>query len=130
MNKWKDFVNDTAKTDSDIMDNYGTSTDSCGLEAVIFDAKTISWQDVQKRTGIFLHPTVKPNSQEIFALKGTKEQFDKFYKKAVNGHCTKKAVDKLELPDSPDDTTGWSKLRIRIDLLKDEFQPWYEHAIS
>lgn len=58
--------------------NFGSNNYSCGLEAVTFDPQEITWKEVLTLDGFFLHPNLKPNDCEIYALKGTAKQYKEF----------------------------------------------------
>jgi len=96
--------------------NFGTNTYSEGMEAIVFNAKDITHQEVAKLPNIYLHPTVEPDSMDIFAIKGSAENYEKFYEAAVTSHCTKLVHNRLEsyrfkLEDQPE---------------YKEFTPWYK----
>ena len=47
-----------------------------GMLLVSIDPTKISYQEVAKLEGVFLHPTKQPNDKSILALLGTAEQFN------------------------------------------------------
>lgn len=106
--------------------NFGSNNYSYDMEAIVFNHKDITVREVEKLPNVFLHPTVEPNSLEIFALLGTKEQFDKFYASAVATHCSKKAIDKFGMPDYSD-RDAWNELNSYRKDLESEFVPWYTY---
>lgn len=105
--------------------NFGSNNYSHGMEAIIFDARKTNVEEIKKLDNVFLHPTIKPNSMEIFAVLGTKEQFAKFYNSAKDSYCAKKAVDRFGLPKS-DDRETWNKLHQYEEELNSNFKAWYE----
>lgn len=109
--------------------NFGNNNYSYGMEAIIFNPKDITWQQVAELPNVFLHPTVAPNELEIFALLGTNEQFKDFYKSAIDSHISKQAVSKFGIPDY-DDRDAWNKLHKYEGLLHSEFVTWYDRAIE
>ena len=102
--------------------DFGTNNYSCGMRAIIFNPNEVTIEEVKELPGVFLHPTVRPNSLEIFALLGTDEQFIEFYNSAVESHCSKQAFREL---GNPTDKEGWKKLSNHVDELKSSFIPWY-----
>ena len=104
-------------------DNYGSNNYSCGMEGIVFSTKDITVEQVKLLPNVFLHPTVEPNSYEIFALLGTKEQYEEFLKDAKESHCANKAFNELGHPRNDNE---WNKLKSRIKELEAEFKPWYE----
>ena len=105
--------------------NFGSNNYSHEMEAIIFNPKDITPEQVKSLPNVFLHPTCEPNSMEIFALLGTKEQFDSFYKSEKSSYCSKKAVDKFGLPKY-DDRETWNKLHAYEKELESSFKAWYE----
>lgn len=102
--------------------NFGKNNYSCNMEAIIFNPKDISVQDVTMLEDIYLHPTCEPNSLEIFAIKGSNEDYLKFYKGCIESEMTKQAVKELGYPKNSDE---WVAISIRIDNLVLNFKPWY-----
>ena len=111
-------------------DNYGTNNYSCGMEAIIFDAKDIKIEDVVKLPNVYLHPTHAANSLEIFAIRGTEEQYKKFYKDCKSCECTNIAVKERGGMPKIDDRDGWDELGRRIEELEAEFKPWYDMVLK
>ena len=105
-----------------IVDNFGSNNYSHGMEAIVFNPKDVSVREVEKLTNVFLHPTVEPNSLEIFALMGTAEQFNSFYRDAVSSYCAKKAFDKFGYPTTDE---GWTDLNRYAEDEEFDFVPWY-----
>lgn len=104
--------------------NFGSNNYSHGMEAVVFNPKDLTAKEVAALPGVFLHPTCKPNSLEIFALLGTQEQFKKFYKSAVEQYASNKAIKEFGMPEHSDRDT-WGKIHKLIEELEESFKPWY-----
>lgn len=105
-----------------IKSNFGSNNYSCGMEAVTVEP-TYSNEEILA-AGLFLHPTVKPNQFEIFALRGTQQQYDKFMVEAKKSWAAKKAIDELSVPDYRD-RESWDTLTARIEELEAQFKPWF-----
>lgn len=103
--------------------NFGSNNYSCGMEAIIFNPQDTTVEQVRILPGVFLHPTCEPNSLGIFALLGTKEQFDEFYLRCVKSEITKRVIGG-NIPDMSD-IEAWKLLNEKIDILVKEFVPWY-----
>lgn len=106
-----------------IIDNYGSNNHSCGMEAVTIKPE-YSKEEILE-AGLFLHPTLKPNSCETFALKGTQEQFDKFLISAKESKAAKQAFNEFGMPHYEDRET-WDKIHARCKELEEAFVPWYD----
>jgi len=106
--------------------NFGSNNYSHGVKAVIFNPATISVEQVKALPSIYLHPTLKPNSLEIFALMGSDKQFEEFYKSAKETYCSQKAVEKFGGIPQYDDKATWKQIHDEEDRLWNDFQPWYE----
>lgn len=100
--------------------NFGSNNYSCGMEAVTFNPKDISPDEVAKLPGFFLHPGLEPNSHEIFALKGTLSQYLEFFKAVVDSKATKYAVGIFGL-----NPQSWDEFRETEQRFKDRFKPWF-----
>lgn len=100
--------------------NFGSNNYSRGMEAVIFDPKTITPEEVAKLPGFFLHPELEPNSREIFALKGTLLQYLEFFKAVVDSEATKYAVSIFGL-----NPQSWDEFHETEQRFKDRFRPWF-----
>lgn len=100
--------------------NFGSNNYSRGLEAVTFDPKDITPEEVAKLPGFFLHPSELPNNYDIFALKGTFPQYLEFMKAVVDNKATTYAVNKLGYePES------WDEFKKIEQEFKDNFKPWF-----
>lgn len=102
---------------------FGSNNYTNGMEAVIFDPETITWEEIRCVEGFYLNPFYKPNSQEIFSLKGTQEQYSKWYRDGIVTHSTKKAVQKYGLRFN-DECINRQREEL-IEKLCLEFKPWY-----
>lgn len=100
--------------------NFGSNNYSRGLEAVSFDPKDITPEEVSKLPGFFLHPSLEPNSCEIFALKGTFPQYLEFLKVVVDVKATEYAVSIFGL-----NPQSWDEFRETEQRFKDRFRPWF-----
>ena len=109
-----------------VADNFGSNNYSHGMEAIVFSPTTTTIEQVKALPNVFLHPTVTPNSYEIFALLGTQEQFDEFFKSAKEAYCSKEAVQRCGGIPEYDDQDAWTKIHNLEDKLWDGFKPWYE----
>jgi len=96
-----------------------------GMEGLIFNTRDISVEEVKTLPNVYLHPTVKPIEDEIYALWGDSSQWNKFYRSAVESYCTRKAVDKYGMPEY-DDRAAWKKLNKYTEELANNFIPWYD----
>ena len=103
--------------------NFGTAVYSCGLEIVTFDPLKIHPMDILKFQGFFLHPTMVPTNVEIFALKGTKKQFEEFYPLAVNSFAIQSSLKKYGVMYEDDDT-NYARAEM-FDNIRLNFVPWY-----
>jgi hypothetical protein len=102
--------------------NFGKNNYSCDMEAIVFNAQDVSVEEVSMLDNIYLHPICEPNSLEIFALRGTHDNFLKFYEGCIESEMTKQAVKELGYPKTSDE---WVIVGIRIDELVSSFKPWY-----
>lgn len=109
--------------DNMIQNTFGSNNYSHGMIAVTIKPE-FSKEEILE-AGLFLHPTVEPNSYETFGLQGTQEQFDKFYQSAVDSYCAKRAVRELGMPHYSD-RKAWSKVNKRAKELSKNFIPWYD----
>lgn len=100
--------------------NFGSNNYSCGLEAVTFDPKDISPEEVAKLPGFFLHPGLRSDDYQVFALKGTFPQYLKFLKAVVDNEAAKHAVSKFGL--SPE---SWEEFHKAEQEFRDNFKPWF-----
>lgn len=100
--------------------NFGSNNYSYGLEAITFNPKDITPEQIVELEGCYLHPTCAPNSEEIFALMGTQEQYDKFYEDAIENHCVMMASREYDIMSEYEE---FSKLK---DKLLSEFTPWFK----
>ena len=105
--------------------NFGANNYSCEMEAVVFNPKDITPEEVQKLHGFFLHPTQKPNQCEIFALKGRAVQFHVFMEEVRECYASKKAVTNLGGIPPNSDREAWNKLHELEEHYYMEFKPWY-----
>jgi len=106
--------------------NFGSNNYSHGMEAIVFNPSMTTIEQVKNLPNVFLHPTVEPNSLEIFALLGTQEQFDGFFKDAKETYCSQQAVKELGGIPSYNNEGAWKKIHEREDELWAEFKPWHE----
>lgn len=100
--------------------NFGSNNYSRGMEAVTFDPKDITPEEVAKLPGFFLHPGLKPNSHEIYALKGTLPQYLEFFKAVVDSEATRYAVCIHSL-----NPQSWDEFHETEQRFKDRFRPWF-----
>lgn len=107
--------------------NFGIGAYTQGMEAITFNPKDITFKQVMEmeKEGIFLHPTLEPNSLEIFALKGTKEQYKDLYQMGKDLYVTIGVMSRFGFP------TSWNDEEIVAvqeysDKLYEEYRPWYE----
>jgi hypothetical protein len=105
--------------------NFGKNNYSYNMEAIIFNPKDITPQEVSQLPNVFLHPEFEPNTLEIFALLGTKEQFTSFYEAVKRSCCTKAAISKFGMPRYEDRDT-WSKINDYAEELESSFKAWYK----
>lgn len=107
--------------------SFGTNNYSCNMEAIVFNHEKYTVKQVQALPNVFLHPTCKPNSLEIFALLGKKEDMDVFYTQCIESEMTKEAVKEMGGFPPIADTDSWDKLNgIKEDKVYD-FIPWYTY---
>ena len=94
--KYKTMEKNTIIINNSIVnfDNYGSNNYSHDMQAVVFNPKDIDKTNLESTGIFFIHPTLESNNLEIFALMGTKAQFDIFKPDAIESYCTKKACDK------------------------------------
>jgi hypothetical protein len=107
--------------------DLGTNNYSSGMSAIVFDHKTTTVEQVTKLPNVFLHPLVKPDTLDIFAVYGTAEQFDVFYKHCVESYAAKEAFAKFGIPENEDAET-WSKVHAFCEEIINNFVPWYEKS--
>lgn len=100
--------------------NFGSNNYSRGMEAVTFDPKDITPEEVAKLPGFFLHPSLEPNSCEIFALKGTTPQYLEFFKAVVDHEAAKYAISIFGL-----NPQSWDEFSETEQEFKDNFRPWF-----
>lgn len=91
-----------------------------GMDALTFHLNDIKPLDVLKLEGVFLHPTESPNSIEIFALKGTQEQYDEFCKTHKQAYCSLIASAKYDILTEYEE---FSKLQ---NELLSNYKFWFE----
>lgn len=95
--------------------NFGSNNYSRGMEAVVFNPKDITPEDVHNLEGFYLHPTCEPNSLEIFALKGTLQNYVDFTDEVRRNESSLKASQRLNSFDfDVYDTPEYQ-----------EFKPWH-----
>jgi len=105
---------------------FEASEYTCGMVPVIFSPKNISVQGVADLApeGFYLNPNQSPDSLQIFAMRGTKEQFDQFYIICAEAEAVKKSCALYGL-----DCQDEKKNKLRNDLMEylfKSFKPWYE----
>lgn len=104
--------------------NFGEDNFSHGMEKVTFNPREITWQEVHELPGIFLHPAKKADSHEIFALKGTEDQFNKLYESCRVGSASLRVFNEIGFEgDTKEDI---QKTRALLDRYEREFIAWYE----
>jgi len=107
--------------------DFGISASSCGMHAVAFDATTMTLDEVIALEGVFVHPTIHPNSFEIFALKGTLEQYLEFCSQIADTNAKKQAI--IEFDWHPGkwawDSEEQAAFNNRVIELYTNFKPWY-----
>ena len=101
--------------------NNGSNNYSYGMEAIMFDAKKYTIDDIKSINGVFLLPSLEPDGYEIYALKGNEEQFSKFYK-ACRDHDVSVILNN-EFDYSNMDINIY---RNRRKELMEEWKAWYE----
>ncbi len=106
--------------------NFGASASSCGMEVIVFNARDTHIGKVALLPHVYLHPTQMPTSLEIFALLGTKKQFEAFYEKERLRHCTAKAFRYFKGVPQQRDEKAWEIINEEIDMMIEEFVAWYE----
>lgn len=79
--------------------------------------------------GVFINPFERPDSTQIFMLKGEQMWYHIWYHKALLNYATEKA---LELHPEIDiwgecSDEDLAILKKEIDKIKKEFKPWYMH---
>lgn len=106
-------------------DNYGINNYSNGMECIVFNHKNTTLQTIINLPNIFLNPILKPNSLEVFAFKGTQQQYNKLHGQLIESYCTKQAFDKIGRPDFKD-VEAWDKINeYKEDLIKN-FVSWVD----
>lgn len=105
--------------------DLGTNNFSDGMNALLFNSETTTVEQVVKLPNVFLHPLVKPDTVDIFAVSGTKEQFEIFYKHCVESYAAKEAFAKFGIPEN-EDTETWSKVHAFCEEIINNFVPWYK----
>lgn len=106
--------------------NFGENHYSYGMQAVVFNTKEVDYKTVAELEGVFLHPTTSVNECDIFALLGTKEQFDKFYQQVKEGHCATIAFKEVGGHPADPNSPLWKTISDRVKELEKEFKPWYD----
>lgn len=106
--------------------SLGVNNYSCNMDPIIFSPKNTTVQQVieLESEGVYLHPTKAPDLLQIFAVKGTLEQYKEFYTQCAENDATKKACMLYGL-DFQDETTN----KLRADLIEYlfiSFEPWYK----
>ena len=105
--------------------SFGVNNYSCGMEAITIKTKDISINEVQELDGVYLHPTLEPDSIDIYCLLGTAEQFKEFYNSCVQSYSVKQAVKDLGMPNKSDDDK-WSLITDHSEEIRTKFVPWYD----
>ncbi len=100
---------------------FGVNNYSNGMNPVVFsspyDLESIKQL---KSCGYFLNPFAAPDSEGIYALRGTEEQFNTFLEEGKEAWAAKEAQKKFSLMDE------WEQFsKLQEELLK-SFVPWYE----
>lgn len=101
---------------------FGLKTISFGMNAVVFNPEDTTISDIKKLDNIFLNPFRIPNSLQIFALYGIKENYDIFYKNHLIQYAEYKARQETELLFGE---YNWDKIDVRKKEIIDNFKPLY-----
>lgn len=100
---------------------FGVNNYSNGMNPVVF-ASPYNLGSIKqlKSCGYFLNPFAEPDSEGVYALRGTEEQFKDFFEEGKEAWATKEAQKKFSLMNE------WEQFsKFQGDLLK-SFVPWYE----
>ena len=90
------------------------------MSAVIFSPENITPQDLHHLEDFFLHPSCRPNSLEIFALKGKEEDYIRFTASVRDSLAAKAGFRRHGVyPFKLEDQLEW------ID-----FKPWFEKELD
>lgn len=100
--------------------DFGVNNYSYGMSPITFSPKDIKVEDVHKLEGCFLHPTERPNSEEIFALLGTEEQYINFCAETKENYCVGKAALQYSIMGQYEE---FCKLR---DQYLKEYKRWFD----
>ena len=124
----KPFKMEKLTINGHVADNLGSNNYSHGMEVIVFSPTTTTIEQVKELPNVFLHPRIKPDAEDIFALLGTQEQFDEFFRSAKQSYCSKEAIRRCGgIPEEDDDNT-WDKIHQLEEKLWDSFKPWYEKS--
>lgn len=96
--------------------NMGVNNYSHGMELLVFNAKTITPQEVAVLAdNIWLNPTAKADSHDIFALRGTEEQFNSLFERQRESYAVQQAYRRL------------GHINFKVEELPEfiNFKPWY-----
>lgn len=102
--------------------NFGSNNYSHGMEGVIFSPKDVTPEEIHTMEQFYLHPTETPNSQEIFALKGTPEQYLQFKESYKRQYVAKRIIEEFGI--GWDDETKPARDK-RQEELEAEFKSWF-----
>lgn len=96
-------------------DSYGINNYSYGMELIVFNPKDISIEDVLKLDNVWLNPTAKANDLEIFAVKGTVQQYHSMLIGQRKSQAVQKAYDRI----------GHFEFDIELQPEFIEWTPWF-----
>ena len=104
--------------------NFGSNNYSCGMEAITLSAPRVDMDEAKKyaeENGLYLHPTLKPNQNEVFLLKGTFVQYVDFAIQCRDQEASKKAMKDLGITLS-DLLNGSPYDQDTLSMLKEKYE--------
>lgn len=107
---------------------FGPNRLSKGLNPFTVHPDDVTVEDLLSEEGIFVNPFEKPDSTQIFLLKGDQEHFQEWFQEALTSYATEQA---LKLHPEIDIWGKCSKedmvlLKTEEVKIKKEFKPWYK----
>lgn len=107
---------------------FGTSRLSKGLNPFTVHPDDITVEELLVTKGVYLNPFKQKNKMEIFCLSGTLDDFQKWYKEALESYCVQEACERcpdIDIWDSDLSPEQWKKFKEVKNQIAMEFTPWW-----
>lgn len=108
--------------------SFGRNNYSGGMDVITLNPSTVDVEELKKLRAVHLNPFIEPNELEIFALCGTKKQYDDWYKRNLTSFATNRATDVYGLNFDDEDVN--KQRSALIEQIKESFIPWYDELCN